>query len=199
MTTLDAINEMINKVKDAREVSKKNNLKVSVFSLYIDFLSRIKYYVPYLPEKMVDKLLVKIKTNINSILDNHQLSVGLHSVTINNMEKEVNAILERSDLDYKVVENIDYNCLVRALKDRVIMELDNPKDKGIANDLCVLTEILIVTNDYTSETISALKNLLAKYTHYSAKSKHNDATLRSSMKRAIKAVRETIKTNEFKM
>ena len=195
---LEKIDKMLGELLEARDHSVGNNLKVSVISLYVDILNRVKYFVPYLPERNLNRMLATIKANVANVLNNRQLSIGIHTVAITNIRKEIDALLNDSDLDYKVVDNINYNCLVRAVKDRLSWEMKHPKDLAVTEDLLGLTEMLIVSNEFNEDTIKGLNNVLMKYAIYSAKSRL-DSTDRKAIRAAIKQVKESLESPSMKM
>ena len=194
---MNSLNTMLIKLEDNRVKSANNNLKVAVFSLYIDLVNYIKCFVSYLNPEKVDLFVRRIEINVNDIINNHHLSLGLHSMFINNTKVELETDLLKSNIEYSFLEEVKYNSLVRALKDRILIELGDTKDAIVARELVGLMEFLSNDIEYTSETNKALELLLIKYATYTAKSKHKDGSARSAIKKAVKAVKESVNKSEI--
>ena len=62
-----------------------------------------------------------------------------------------------------------------------------------------LLEVLSVENGYNEETIKKLDFFLNKYAQHSAKSKCIDSSTRATLRKNIRAIKETIKDKEMKM
>ena len=195
---MDNLGGIYAKLEYYRLKAANNNLKVSVFSLYIDLINYIRCFAPYLKADKVELLIRRIEVNVNDVLENHHLSMGLHSLFVNNTKKEIDADLLKADIDEAVIEEVKYNNLVRSLKDRVLLEVGNSKDSIVAKELIGLLGFLSEDVEYNSNTIKALENLLIKYATYVAKSKHKDGSARSTIRKAINEVKESVETKGLK-